>query len=64
MNVTELIAIVRVSRDRIVPEGALYSIAAATPEEAARLLDAIFRHHFQIRPFPEEQDYAVGAEWL
>ncbi len=41
-----------------------YSIAAATPREAAQILDALFRHQLGIRPFPEENDdYAVGAEW-
>jgi hypothetical protein len=41
-----------------------YSIAAATPREAAQILDALFRHHLGIRPFPDENDdYAVGAEW-
>jgi hypothetical protein len=39
-------------------------MAGATPEEAARFLDTLFRYHFGIRPFPEEQDYAIGAEWL
>jgi hypothetical protein len=30
----------------------------------AQILDAIFREHFGIRPFPDEgDDYAVGAEW-
>lgn len=40
-----------------------YSIAAATPREAARLLDAIFRQQLGVRPFPDENDYPVGAEW-
>ena len=41
-----------------------YSIAAATPREAARFIDALFRHHLGIRPFPDEGDnYAFGAEW-
>jgi hypothetical protein len=32
--------------------------------QVALILDAIFRHHFGIRPFPDEgDDYAVGAEW-
>src|SRR6266536_3931703 len=56
LNVGEITSLAEVSSDRIVPEGALYSIATATPEEAARLLDTVFRRHFQIRPFPEDQD--------
>jgi hypothetical protein len=41
-----------------------YSVAGASPNEVARLLDAVFRHHFGIRPFAVEgDDYAVGAEW-
>jgi hypothetical protein len=64
LNVLEITSVADVSGDLIVPDGAFYSIATATPEEAARLLDAIFRSHFKIRPFPGEQDYAVGAEWL
>jgi hypothetical protein len=44
--------------------GATYSLKQASPAEAARVLDAIFRHHLGIRPFPDEaDDYAVGAEW-
>lgn len=41
-----------------------YSIAHASPSEAARILDVIFRHHLGIHPFPDQgDDYAVGAEW-
>jgi hypothetical protein len=47
----------------LVADGAHYSVAAASPREVAQLLDAIFRHHFHIRPFADEDDdYAVGAE--
>jgi len=32
--------------------------------EAAQILDAIFRHVLEIRPFDDQDnDYAVGAEW-
>jgi hypothetical protein len=64
VNVAEITGLAKVSAQCIVPEGTLYSMAAATPEQAARVLDALFRHHFGIRPFPDEQDYAIGAEWL
>ena len=48
----------------LVADGAHYSVAAASPREVAQILDAIFRHHFGIRPFADEGgDYAVGAEW-
>jgi hypothetical protein len=48
----------------LVADGTHYSVAAASPREVAQILDAIFRHHFSIRPFPDEDnDYAVGAEW-
>ena len=48
----------------LIADGAQYSIAGASPQEVARILDAIFRHHFGLRPFPDEgNDYAVGAEW-
>jgi hypothetical protein len=44
--------------------GTRYSIAEATPRQAAQILDALFRHQLGIRPFPDENgDYAVGAEW-
>jgi hypothetical protein len=47
-----------------VADGAHYLLTAASPREVTQLLDAIFRHHFGIRPFPDENDdYAVGAEW-
>jgi hypothetical protein len=64
VNVTEIVALAKVGGGCVKPEGALYSMAGATPEEAARFLDTLFRYHFGIRPFPEEQDYAIGAEWL
>ena len=48
----------------IVAAGSGYSLEGATPAEAAAVLDAIFRCHFGITPFPDEgDDYAVGAEW-
>jgi hypothetical protein len=48
----------------LVADGAHYSVAAASPREVAQILDAIFRLHFGIRPFPDEgDDYAIGAEW-
>ncbi|HSV14200.1 MAG TPA: hypothetical protein VLI90_08065 [Tepidisphaeraceae bacterium] len=48
----------------LVAAGGNFSIAAATPAEAARILDAIFRLCLGIRPHADEgDDYAVGAEW-
>ena len=35
----------------------------ATPEQLAVFLDTLFRKHFGIKPFEDEGDYAVGAEW-
>ena len=53
-----------VPRSRLAAVGANYSIAEASPAEAARILDAIFRNDLGIRPFPDQRDdYAVGAEW-
>jgi hypothetical protein len=53
-----------------VPESCLsktdvgYSVAKATPIEAARILDVIFRQYMGIRPHTGEGDgYAIGAEW-
>jgi len=43
--------------------GEYYSLVQARPGEVARVLDALFRHQFGIRPFPGDDDYAVGAEW-
>ena len=48
-----------------------YTIAGATPEQAAEVLHAIFVLHLGIRGHPddehdtevEEDDYGVGAEW-
>jgi hypothetical protein len=41
-----------------------HSIASASPAEAARVMDAIFRHSLGIRPHADEgDDYAIGAEW-
>jgi hypothetical protein len=44
--------------------GDVYSIAKATPVQAARIMDVIFRQYLGIRPHTGEgDDYAVGAEW-
>jgi hypothetical protein len=41
-----------------------YSIGKATPTEAARIIDVIFRQYMGIRPHTGEGDgYAIGAEW-
>ena len=55
----------KVPRRALTEAGAThYSIAAASPREAAQILDALFRQQFGIRPFSDEDDdYAVGAEW-
>jgi len=54
----------RVQSSSIVGDEGFYMLSGTTPPEAARILDAIFRHHLKIRPFADEgDDYAIGAEW-
>lgn len=60
----------KVTKKAGVPESCLskteggYSIAKATPVQAARVLDVIFRQYLGIRPHTGEgDDYAIGAEW-
>jgi hypothetical protein len=45
-------------------DGRTARVAAASAAEVGRLVDAVFRWHFEIRPFDGEHDYAFGAEWL
>ena len=41
-----------------------YSVGKATPIQAARIMDVIFRQYMGIRPHTGEGDgYAIGAEW-
>jgi len=64
LDVALVIQAARTGASSLVADGAHYSVAAASPRDVAQLLDAIFRHHFGIRPFAGEgDDYAVGAEW-
>ena len=64
LDVAQIVQVARTGATSLVTDGAHYSVAAASPKEVAKILDAIFRHHFGIRPFPDEDDdYAVGAEW-
>ena len=64
LDIPRLIQAAHTGASSLVADGAHYSVAAASPREVAQILDAIFRHHFGIRPFPDEDDdYAVGAEW-
>lgn len=60
----------KVTKQADVPESSLfkteggYSVAKATPIEAARIMDVIFRQYLGIRPHTGEgNDYAIGAEW-
>jgi len=64
LDVARMVQAARTSTSSLVADGAHYSVAAASPREVAQILDAIFRHHFCLRPFADEDDdYAVGAEW-
>jgi hypothetical protein len=41
-----------------------YSVANASPVQAARIMDVIFRHYLGIRPHTGEgDDYGIAAEW-
>jgi len=45
-------------------KGDAYFVSEATPIQAARIMDIIFRQYMGIRPHTGEGDgYAVGAEW-
>lgn len=64
LNVADIIDAARTGPASLVVEDAHYLVAAASPQEVAQLLDAIFRNHFGIRPFDgDDDDYPVGAEW-
>src|ERR1051325_6439911 len=64
LNVAQVTAQAKVNRGALTEAGkSRYSIAGASPREAAQILDALFRHQLGIRPFADEgNDYAVGAE--
>src|SRR4051812_24687009 len=64
LDVARTIQAAHTGPSSLVAAGAYYSVAAASPREVAQILDAMFRHHFELRPFADEDhDYAVGAEW-
>ena len=64
LDVPQIVQVARAGASSLMADGAHYSVAAVSPREVAQILDAIFRHHFSIRPFADEgDDYAVGAEW-
>lgn len=64
LNVAGMIDAAHTNSAALVVEDSHYSVAAASSQEVAQLLDAIFRHHFGIRPFDADgDDYPVGAEW-
>ena len=64
LDIPRIVQAANTSATSLVADGTHYSVAAASPTEVARILDAIFRHHFGLRPFADEDDdYAVGAEW-
>ena len=47
----------------LVDENDLIVLENANARQRARLLDAIF-NELGVRPFEDEGDYAVGAEWI
>lgn len=64
MDMNRIVQVARTGAATLVVDGTLYSVAGASPREVAQILDAIFRHHFGLRPYSDEDDdYAVGAEW-
>jgi len=64
LDVPRIIQSAQVETASLVADDSYYSVALASPMQVARILDAIFRQHFGIQPFPDEDDdYAVGAEW-
>jgi hypothetical protein len=64
LDVARIAEAARTGSAALAGDGSNYSVAAASPREVAQIFDAIFRHHYHIRPFAdEENDYAVGAEW-
>ena len=64
LDIPRIIEAARTGTSSLVADGAHYSVAAASSREVAQILDAIYRYHFGIRPFPDEgNDYAIGAEW-
>ncbi len=64
LDVSRVIQAARTGASSLVADGSQYSVTAASPQEVAQILDAIFRQHFGLRPFADEGgDYAVGAEW-
>lgn len=65
LDIARITALAKVDRRTLTEAGRTrYSVGAATPREAAQIVDAVFRHKLGIRPFPDEDDdYAVGAEW-
>ncbi len=47
----------------LIKHGDNYSIGGASPDQSARVLNDIFRHHMGIRPHTGEgDDYAIGIE--
>ncbi|HEX3357919.1 MAG TPA: hypothetical protein VHS31_13185 [Tepidisphaeraceae bacterium] len=64
VDVDAIIQHAGVARASLVKAGENYSVAGASPAEAAWVMDAIFRLCLGIRPHADEKDdYAVGAEW-
>jgi hypothetical protein len=64
LDIARTLVLAKVGAHCLVPVEKHYSIAAATPREAAQVLDTLFRFHLGIRPFAGEgDDYPIGVEW-
>jgi hypothetical protein len=64
IDVAAIVSLACVSQSCLAKDEGFYSLANASPQEAARVMDTIYRHHMGIRPHTGEgNDYAIGAEW-
>lgn len=64
LDVASVTRLAGVAPSSLTAVGGNYSVAQASPADAARVMDAIFRHSMGIRPHAGEgNDYAIGAEW-
>ncbi|HEY2589065.1 MAG TPA: hypothetical protein VGI81_25200 [Tepidisphaeraceae bacterium] len=64
LDVKAIIKRAGVPESALNPIGANYSIRQASPDEAAKVMNAVFRNVLGIRPHTGEgDDYAIGAEW-
>lgn len=65
IDIDQVLRATGLTRDQVglTEDGGMISLPHASCEQMGEFIDALFRVGLGVRPFKDDEDYAVGAEW-